>query len=148
MSAPLARAVHERRVDFAKKIAEQARRLDEQKRRAREPQARLPAVPKLDPLDRQLLNAPPELFKRPAWRILAKQICDEHGADFDEVCGDRRYQHLVLIRQEIFYRIRVELGMSYPEIGKRFNRDHTTILHGVRRHAKRFNLEVPTDALP
>lgn len=148
MSTHLARTVHDRRVYFQKKIAEQARRLEEQRREAARPKPRPTVGQKLDPLDRQLLNAPPELFKRPAWRILAKQICDEHGADFDEVCGDRRFQHLVLIRQEIFYRIRVELGMSYPEIGKRFNRDHTTILHGVRRHAKRFNLEVPTDALP
>jgi hypothetical protein len=148
MSAPLARAVHERRVDFARKIAEQARRLEEKQRREAHRLNPFRVAQRLDPLDRQLLNAPPELFKRPAWRLLAKEICEQHGADFDEVCGDRRYQRLVLIRQEIFYRIRVDLGMSYPEIGKRFNRDHTTILHGVRRHAKRFNLEVPTDALP
>jgi chromosomal replication initiation ATPase DnaA len=32
--------------------------------------------------------------------------------------------------------------MSYPEIGKRFNKDHTTILHGVRRHAARLSLEL------
>lgn len=147
MSAPLARAVHERRVDFARKIAEQARRLEEKQRHDAHRLSPFRVAERLDPLDRQLLNAPPELFKRPAWRLLAKEICEQHGADFDEVCGDRRYQHLVLIRQEIFYRIRVDLGMSYPEIGKRFNRDHTTILHGVRRHAKRFNLEVPTDAL-
>lgn len=148
MSTHLARTVHERRVDFRKKIAEQARRLEQQRREDARPEQQRTAVERLDPLDRQLLNAPPELFKRPAWKILAKEICDQHGADFDEVCGDRRFQPLVLIRQEIFYRIRVELGMSYPEIGKRFNRDHTTIMHGVRRHAKRFNLEVPTDALP
>ena len=143
----LAHTVHARRVDFKKKIAEQARRLEEQRREAANPKPKPTAVERLDPLDRQLLNAPAELFQRPAWKILAKKVCAEHGVDFDEVCSDRRFLNLVLIRQEIFYRIRVELGMSYPEIGKRFNRDHSTIIHGVRRHAKRFNLEVPTDAL-
>jgi chromosomal replication initiation ATPase DnaA len=25
------------------------------------------------------------------------------------------------------------MGWSYPRIGKRFNRDHTTVIHGVRK---------------
>jgi hypothetical protein len=138
----LAQSIHARRVSFEKRIAEQARQLEERKKNPPpKPEARsVPDGP--DWLDEQLKALPREVFSRPQWKLLAKEICQKYRLSLEEVTSDARHAHLVKVRQEIWYRIRVDLGMSYPEIGKRFNKDHTTILHGVRRHAARLNLEL------
>ena len=39
------------------------------------------------------------------------------------------------IRQIAFYLCRTHTTRSLPEIGRAFDRDHTTVLHGVRRVA-------------
>lgn len=145
----LAREIHERRKRFNWKLAQQAK-LAREMRQMKEalaeyelksrPQPK-PAGP--DAFTKQLMKLPREVFARPQWKILAKQICAKYGVDFDEVCSERRHKHLVLIRHEIFYRLKVDLQMSYPAIGEKFNKDHTTILHGVRKHAERLSLEMP-----
>jgi len=38
----------------------------------------------------------------------------------------------ILLRQAIYVKLR-EKGLSYPEIGELFNKDHTTILHSVQK---------------
>jgi hypothetical protein len=64
--------------------------------------------------------------------------------------SDYRNRHIVRLRQKAMYRMHRELGWSLPRIGRMLNRDHTTVLHGVRRHE--FNLICaekgikPTDA--
>jgi chromosomal replication initiation ATPase DnaA len=126
--------IHRRRIEFMAKIEEKARLLQQQK---------IEPVKKIDGLDRQLMNMPEWVFDRPKWKLLAKEICKKHNLPIDEVLSDRQHRHLVKARQEIWYRIRIDLGMSYPEIGKRFNRDHSTIMHGVKAHIERLGLEFP-----
>lgn len=74
---------------------------------------------------------------RPAWKVIAEQMCRKHGVTVAEILSPRREQRLSVIRQEIWYRLARETTMSLPQIGKRFNRDHTSILHGIRVHARR-----------
>lgn len=45
----------------------------------------------------------------------------------------KRSARTARIRQIAFYLSRTHTTLSFPEIGKAFHRDHTTILHGVRR---------------
>ncbi len=56
-----------------------------------------------------------------------------------EILGRALFQPVVKARHEVWRRVRLELGWSYPEIGKRFGVDAssvTTALNG-RRKAKR-----------
>ena len=40
-------------------------------------------------------------------------------------------------RQEAMHEVRRQLRWSYPHLGALFERDHTTVMHGVRRHLER-----------
>lgn len=141
----LARSIAARRVSFEQKIAERAKLLAQEKSKPEPKPEPEPILHEkmIDALELQLIRAPRSLFSRPQWKLIAKEICAKYKVDFEDVCSEKRHKHLVLIRQEIFYRIRTDLGMSYPEIGKRFNKDHSTIIHGVRKHAARLRLEFP-----
>lgn len=72
------------------------------------------------------INPPPNgewLFTRLAERLLLP---------LDEVkCGSRR-RHIVMRLQAIALHMR-DMGLSYPEIGRAIGRNHTTVLHGVRK---------------
>lgn len=54
-----------------------------------------------------------------------------YGVRKSDILGTSRSRELVQARREIWKHLR-EQGWSYPRIGRAFNRDHTTILHGVR----------------
>ena len=45
----------------------------------------------------------------------------------------KRERPIVTARNELCWRLR-ELGWSYPQIGMRIGRDHSTVLHSVKRH--------------
>lgn len=71
-------------------------------------------------------------------RKLAESIAIKHGISFSEMISSRRAPHLVRARQEAMWHLREHTKLSYPQIayilGKR---DHTTIIHGIKRHAER-----------
>lgn len=68
-------------------------------------------------------------------RSIALDVCDRHGITFDEMCGDRRVRDITTARHE-FMALAYGTGRySYPKIGQFLGgRDHTTIMHGVRKH--------------
>jgi len=64
--------------------------------------------------------------------ITAKRIVSlvskRYGVAQDDIYGRKRQQQICHARNVCVYIIKKELDLSYPEIGKMFNRDHTTIL--------------------
>jgi len=79
----------------------------------------------------------------PLCRRILIEVATKHNLPVGDVRGEKRKNRFVLARHEAFYRFRVELGWSYPKIGTFFNRDHTSIYHGVMKYAERNNLKVP-----
>lgn len=79
----------------------------------------------------------------PAWKRIALEVCAKHEIKLSEMKSPQRNMSLVLARHEAFYRCKTETEMSLPQIGRRFGRDHTTVLHGVRKHAARNGLPDP-----
>jgi chromosomal replication initiator protein len=68
-------------------------------------------------------------------RIIAL-VATARGVTPDEIRGDRRMQCIVRPRHEAMYLARCA-GWTYPEIGRAFGgRDHSTVIHGVRKHAR------------
>jgi len=73
--------------------------------------------------------------------ITAKEIvsvvASKHGVTEPEIYSARRYKRIVHARQEIMYEIAKRKGWSLPRIGSFLGgRDHTTVLHGIRRHSR------------
>jgi hypothetical protein len=91
----------------------------------------------IEPIGPGLTVLPPQTAGKTTKQII-REVVEKHGIRVWELKSGRRAHEVVLARQEACYRLRVERKMSLPEIGRRLGgRDHTTVLHGCRQHAKR-----------
>ena len=80
----------------------------------------------------------------PARAILA-DVASARGVPVAQILSHRRTRRIAEARQEAWSRIyALRAGgpshtavYSLPQIGGWFDRDHTTVLHGIRAHKKR-----------
>lgn len=82
--------------------------------------------------------------------IIAK-VCERTGVSREEMLGDRRFDPVVRARHRAMYALRKsptaapqagqapgnDYTRSLPTIAAMFGRHHTTVLTGIRAHAKR-----------
>lgn len=74
--------------------------------------------------------APPRITIHAVQRAAARHF----GVTRDELISERRTMPLVRYRQVAMFLTKQLTGRSLPEIGRQFgNRDHTTVLHAVRK---------------
>jgi hypothetical protein len=96
---------------------------------APEPRVKVNFVPKIQP---------PEPKKRYSMPQITQQVAQKYGLTSGLLRGPRRQKSIVMARFEAWWRIREECPyLSYPQIGMYFNRDHSTVIHGARKHAER-----------
>jgi chromosomal replication initiator protein len=50
-----------------------------------------------------------------------------------DIIGKRRIRQLVKVRHEVMQQIRLATSLSYPEIGKIFNRTHSAVLYACNK---------------
>jgi chromosomal replication initiation ATPase DnaA len=74
-----------------------------------------------------------------AWRV-AEEWCEAVGYTMEQMRGPDRTAAIAEARQALMWILRNRLGMSYPAIAATLNRDHSTVMHGVRREALRRGL--------
>ena len=87
------------------------------------------------------LNSGIPNFHRVTMHEIALEVCERYGVTLADLKGPRRLRLLSAARQE-FMALAYELPhASLPVIGRFLDRDHTTILHGVRRHRKTLHKE-------
>lgn len=69
---------------------------------------------------------------------LVLSVCERRGVLLDEFCGRGRSQAVAAARQEVWYLLRHDpaRSFSFSELGRIFDRDHTTIRAGVLAHAR------------
>jgi hypothetical protein len=73
---------------------------------------------------------------------IASEVAMRHGVTLDAMRGPRRAKRLVWARHEAFWRIYRTERFSFPQIGRFFgDRDHSTVIYGVRRFEERLALE-------
>jgi len=61
-------------------------------------------------------------------------VIAQSGISRTLLLGSQRTQDIVILRQQVMWIAKTYTGKSSPEIGKHMGgRDHTTILHGVRK---------------
>jgi chromosomal replication initiator protein len=74
-------------------------------------------------------NTEPSL---PASAILG-MVAHHFGLRVRDLASASRSPRIAMPRQIAMYLVRRHCGLSYPEIGQRFGRHHTTVLHACRR---------------
>lgn len=80
-------------------------------------------------------HMPPHL---PTMREIAALVAERHGLTLDDLTGPVRKRRVAHPRQEAYSLIRATGRYSLPRMGMFFgNRDHTTILDGLRNHEAR-----------
>lgn len=62
-------------------------------------------------------------------------VCAAQSVNRDEIMGRSQYRRIARARQSAMALAREFTKLSLPQIGRKFKRDHTTILHGVRKIA-------------
>lgn len=74
-------------------------------------------------------------------RQFVNAVCEIMQVTEKQLLGPGRKAELVRARMYIWLLMRQYTLITQPELGRRFNRDHTTILHGVRIIQDRIRLE-------
>lgn len=62
------------------------------------------------------------------------EVCAKHRVARKDVLSVIRSRYVIPARHEAMYRIREEKCLSWAQIGRIFDRDHTSVLHGWRKH--------------
>lgn len=86
-------------------------------------------APKLPPLPGLVLNEIGAI----RWMRVLHAVAAHHRVDPSEIMGSCRKRHVTQARFEVFYRLRVDLNLSYSKIAGLMKKDHTTIMHGVNK---------------
>jgi len=77
---------------------------------------------------------------RQSTRII-QETAEKYGLKVTDLTGQSRKPRLVAARQEACYLLRLA-GYSFPQIGRFLgDRDHTTIVHGERKHKERWKIK-------
>ena len=75
-------------------------------------------------------------------RIIFEEAVDA-GVSVSEILGTDTTRDISAPRHRAMYRARIELGASYPEIGRAFKRDHETVHEAVRKQIARMSPQTP-----
>ena len=63
----------------------------------------------------------------------AQMLATYFGCTTDEIFGKNRFRNVIKARHTLYWYMYNSMKMSYPEIGKVFNCDPTSILNGVKK---------------
>lgn len=75
-------------------------------------------------------------------REIVAQVSNEYQIDTPDLLGRSKIRRIVIARYDAMWRMRQikrdngRNRYSYCQIGNLFDRDHTTVIHGERRHKK------------
>lgn len=99
------------------------------------PQAPL-SVHLLDDLDEAELVQIRAILRRDSVRRVVEAISERTGIPAVRIVSMSRNVAVVAARHWAFYELQ-QAGFSLSQMGRMFKKDHTTILHGIRKHIAR-----------
>lgn len=70
--------------------------------------------------------------RRPLARVI-DEVSKSTGVTMAEIIGPRRDRHIIRARFAAMAIARDYLDLSLPQIGREFNRDHTSVINALRR---------------
>ncbi len=83
-------------------------------------------------------------------RDIAAEVATHHGITVEALKGPAQHRRIVRLRQEVMFRAYEERWAdgrrvySLPQIGAFLNRDHSTVIHGIRAHERRLGQNTET----
>lgn len=86
--------------------------------------------------DRPMVDSAPisDGARRPSVALCLRAVARQYGVPAGEIKSPMRLAHIVRVRQIFFYITKRLAKRSLPDIGRRTGRrDHTTVLHGIRK---------------
>jgi len=94
----------------------------------------------VEALPEEPISALPAVTETPSKKILS-EVAEKYGMPPTVFRSKSRDATYVLCRQEASYRLKYELNFSLSQIGRLMgHRDHTTVLHAIRRYEKNLAL--------
>ena len=69
----------------------------------------------------------------PTPSLIISQVCKFYSVDEIALRGSSRSQGIVEARQIAMYLIRSLTNLSFPDIGQQFAKDHTTVIHAIKK---------------
>jgi len=103
------------------------------------PKAKVAVKPRAPRIPESALAPWPEHEPIPSYRTILREVAAKHNTTVAAIIGGSHARSIMPARRQAAARMYLELGMSLTSIGERMNRDHTTILHMLRKAA----VEVP-----
>ncbi len=93
------------------------------------------AAPRVPPLSVEpQFGAPLDMLWLPSPKTILRLVSLKYRVPIDEIAGPRRGKRIVRIRHEAIALVYQHCPqLSLPAIGRWFQRDHTTILHALRK---------------
>lgn len=61
------------------------------------------------------------------------KVAEFVGCSYEDLVGTWRMREVVIARHILFHYFRYEMGMKLNQIGVLFNRDHSSVIHGVKK---------------
>jgi hypothetical protein len=78
--------------------------------------------------------APFNFYKPPNARAIVKLVSLKHGLHITEILGASRLPRIVAARHESMWLVHSHCPwLSIPEVGRIFDRDHTTVLYAIAK---------------
>ena len=68
---------------------------------------------------------------------IIQEVITLHDISLSDFLGKKRHHEIVVARKEVAKRLRAELNLSLNDIGRRLNRDHSTILYYLKGRNKK-----------
>ena len=78
-----------------------------------------------------VLRDNPEVMMTPS--LIITEVAKFYGIEPDVIRSVSRRKEALVPRQVAMYVIREKTGMSLPEIGREFGKDHTTVMNAIRK---------------
>ena len=75
---------------------------------------------------------------------IKRAVSEGFQVSIEEIDSRTRRQPIALARQTVYYYARKLLGMKYMDLGQKFNRNHTNMIHAVKavEDARVYDVEV------
>lgn len=76
---------------------------------------------------------PPHGKKRKTAREIIVEVAEEYQVTVKDILSIRRNNNIVEARHECVWRIKNETMLSFPQMGKIMNRDHSSLVHAYHK---------------
>ncbi len=98
-------------------------------RKARDMGIVIPLVGQIDDGD----MAPTDIRNREKIKALIKIVAEHYGCPVDDIMGHSRVADIIQARHHAMWICARDTRLTYPQIGRAFRRDHSTVIHAVAR---------------